>query len=77
MQHLKSVRIPIDDLGCAASDAPIVERELGRVHGVLRAYVNPVTETAYVEYDATQTDAWNLAVAIAEAGFRAGPPDAE
>lgn len=48
--------IPIVGLRCG--DNLALERHLGRIPGVLRVYVNPATEMAYIEYrDADVTDA--------------------
>ena len=69
---MASLRIPIEDLGCAASDAPVLERFLARTPGVVAVYVNPVTDIAYVEYDPARTDPWRLTLAVAAAGYRAG-----
>lgn len=70
---MASLRIPIEDLGCAASDAPVLERCLARTPGVVAVYVNPVTDIACVEFDTGQTDPWRLTLAVAAAGYRAGP----
>lgn len=69
----RELRIPLIDLGCGAGAATI-EHELARAPGVLRVYVNPATETAYVDYDPTETDPWSLAQVIERAGYRAGRP---
>lgn len=66
------LRIPVYGLGCGGSGATTIERELAATHGVLRVYVNPATETAYIDYDPTKTDAWVLARAIERTGYRAG-----
>ena len=68
-----AVRIPVHGLGCGGGGATSIERELVRAPGVLRAYVNPATETAYIEYDPVQTDAGRLAQVIEHAGYRPGP----
>ena len=47
----------------------IVERALVRLPGVLRVSVNPMTEMAYVEYDAAVTNAARLVAVVEEAGF--------
>ena len=62
------------ELSCAAVDARRVERALASVDGVTSAYLNPVTETAYVEYDPTEVDTQALVLAIEGAGFHAGRP---
>ena len=67
-----TLRIPIYGLGCGGSGTTTIERELARTPGVLRAYVNPATETAYVDYDPAQTDPDRLARIIDRTGYRAG-----
>lgn len=69
----RELRIPIYDLGCGAG-ATTIERELGATNGVSRVYVNPATDTAYVDYDPAETDPWSLVKAIEKAGYRAGRP---
>jgi Cu+-exporting ATPase len=66
--------VPIYGLGCWGSGALIVERAVAKAPGVVRAYVNPAMEMAYIEYDAATTDPQRLAEAVARAGFQAGPP---
>ena len=68
------VRLPIYGLDCPGAGPTAIERELASTDGVLRAYVNPVTETAYIDYDAAETDPSLLARAIEKAGYRSGPP---
>ena len=74
MDIKRGLRIPVYGLGCGGAGATTIERELAATDGVLRAYVNPATETAYVDYDPAETDAWVLARAIERAGYRAGRP---
>jgi copper chaperone CopZ len=74
MDVTRGLRIPIDGLGCAGSGAAAVERELAATEGVLHVYVNPATETAYVDFDPAETDALSLSKAIEKAGYRAGRP---
>jgi len=68
------LRIPVYGLGCGGAGATTIERELAATNGVLRAYVNPSTETAYVDDDSAETVAWTLARVIEQAGYRAGTP---
>jgi len=72
MDVKRGLRIPIYGLGCGGAGAPTIERELAATDGVMRAYVNPATETAYVDYDPAETDARGLARAIERAGYQAG-----
>jgi copper chaperone CopZ len=74
MDAKRRVQIPVLDLGCGGAGATTIERSLAATGGVLRVYVNPTTETAYVDYDPGVTNPWSLARAIEEAGYRAGRP---
>lgn len=74
MDIRRGLRIPVYGLGCGGAGATTIERELAATDGVLRADVNPATETAYVDFDPAETDAWVLAEAIEHAGYRAGRP---
>ena len=74
MDAKRQVRIPVYGLGCGGAGATTIERELAATDGVLRAYVNPATETAYIDYDAAEIDPWSLARAIERAGYRPGRP---
>ena len=67
-----ALRIPVYGLGCGGGGATSIERELARQPGVLRIYVNPATEMAYVDYDPATTDPLRLAQAIERTGYRAG-----
>lgn len=68
------ITLTIDGLTCGGGGALTVERALAKTPGVARAYVNPATEMAYVEYDPAQTGPDRLVVAVERAGFRAGHP---
>lgn len=70
----RQLRIPVYGLGCGGAGATTIERELAATVGVVRAYVNPATETVYVDYNPTATDASVLARVIERAGYRAGRP---
>lgn len=74
MGAMAEVRIPVYDLGCGGAGSTTIERELAATDGVLRAYVNPATEFAYVDYDPAETDVWTLARVIEQTGYRAGRP---
>lgn len=67
------LRIPIYGLGCGGGGASGIERALARAAGVLRVYVNPATEVAYVDVDPVLTDAGRLTQVIERTGYRAGP----
>ena len=70
----RQLQIPVFDLGCGGAGASTIERELAATDGVLRVYVNPATETAYVEYDPAEVDPAHLVLAIECAGYRPGVP---
>lgn len=72
MDVVRGLRIPVYGLGCGGGGATTIERALAAIDGVLRAYVNPATEIAYVDYDPAETDKASLARAIEKAGYRAG-----
>jgi Cu+-exporting ATPase len=70
----RGLRIPVLGLGCGGAGATTIERELAATDGVIRVYVNPATEMAYVDYDVSATDPWTLARAVERAGYQAGRP---
>lgn len=74
MDITRNLEIPVYGLGCGGAGAQTVERELAASDGVIRVYVNPATETAYVDYDPAETDAPTIAKAVERAGYRAGRP---
>ncbi len=67
------VRIPILDLGCAAS-APGLERRLARLPGVREVAVNPATEAAYIRYDSRAISVERLREALEREGYRTAAP---
>lgn len=62
--------LSVTGLKAGAGDDLEVERALERIRGVIHAYVNPVTEMAYIEYDPKQASEHQLAAAIDSADFR-------
>jgi len=72
MTSERSVRVPIHGMDCPGSDAPLVERALAATPGVLRAYVNPATEAAYVDYDDGLIDPELIADIIRAVGYTPG-----
>lgn len=69
--------LSVTGVGPAADDAVKAELALERLPGVIHAYVNPVTEMAYIVYDPQLTGESDLAEGIASAGFRAPLGDKE
>lgn len=68
----RGLRIPVYGLGCGGAGATTIGRELAATDGVVSAYVNPATETAYVDYDPAEVDPGALVRAIERAGYGAG-----
>ena len=71
---VERMTLAINGLGCGGGGALTVERSLARTAGVLRAYVNPLTEMAYLEYDPAVTDRDALVEAVRRVGFRTDEP---
>ena len=68
------VTLSIYGLSCGGGGALTAERALTKRPGVLRAYVNPATETAYVVYDPARVTPSDLIAAVESVGLRAGEP---
>jgi cation transport ATPase len=66
------ITLPIYNLGCGGGEAVGIEQALAQAPGVVYAYVNPLTEMAYVEFDPTRTTFIQLAAVIERSGY--GPP---
>lgn len=64
--------LPIYGLGCGGGGTLTIERALEKLPGVLRVYVNPLTEMAYLEYDPARATGEEFRRAIERVGFRAG-----
>lgn len=62
--------LPIEGLSCGGGGALSVERAIQRLAGVIRVYVNPVTEAAYVEYDPIRCHPDEIETAVEHTGFR-------
>ena len=74
MMEKEHITLAIDDLSCGGGGALLVERALTRTQGVVRAYVNPATEMAYIEYDPALLNTQQLIEIVKRSGFRAGEP---
>jgi copper chaperone CopZ len=70
----KRVTVPIYGLGCGGGGSLTVERALVKIPGIVRTYVNPAMEMAYVEYDPARTDPRQWIEPVERVGFRAGDP---
>jgi cation transport ATPase len=66
------LRLTLSVTGLKAGDEDAVKAEqaLEQLPGVIHAYVNPVTEMAYIEYDPDVTAESELAAALDSAEFR-------
>jgi copper chaperone CopZ len=62
--------IGIDGLACGG--ALSVERAIARLPGVIRVYVNPLTEMAYVEIDPTRVSEEQIVAAVTGLGLTPG-----
>lgn len=69
-----TIRMPIYGLGCGGGGASSIERELARTPGVVRVYVNPASEAAYIDFEPALTNAVRLAALVEQLGYRAGQP---
>jgi copper chaperone CopZ len=72
----KTTTVMLENAACGGGSTHTVERALLRVPGVSRAYVNPATEAAYVEYDADRCDEDALTGAVESVGVRVLRPTA-
>ncbi len=66
------VTIPIFGFAYGGGGCLMAERALARIAGVIRVYVNPATEMAYVEFDLELATPQQLVAALEAVGFRAG-----
>ena len=66
------ITMAIYGLTCGGGGSLAIERALARLPGVVRAYVNPATEMAYVEYRDGEVEQGWLVEAVQNAGFEAG-----
>lgn len=60
----KTTTVMLDRAECSGEAGHRIENVLRNVPGVLRAYVNPATEAAYIEYDADRCITYDLEVAM-------------
>ena len=67
----RTTTVMLEDARCVADSTQTVEKVLRDVPGVLRAYANPATEAAYVEYDAERCEEADLVRALESLGLRA------
>jgi copper chaperone CopZ len=65
------VTAAIHGLTCGGGGALTLERALGRIPGVVRVYVSPATEVAYIEYDPERVAWKDLEAVVRACGLRA------
>ena len=70
MKH-ERITLPIYNLGCGGGGTLASERALTKLPGVAYAYINPLTEMAYVEFDPALANAEQLAALIDQLGYGA------
>lgn len=71
---LAHATFPLIGMGCGSSAPLTVEHALARVPGVVRVYVNRLTERAYVEYDPARCGPGDFAAAIRHLGYGGTTP---
>ena len=74
MERLERLVIPVLGLDCGGGGSRTVEKVVRRVPGVAAVYVNPATETAYIDYEAARCDPDEVHAAVEAAGYRAVRP---
>jgi copper chaperone CopZ len=68
----RTTTLMLENAYCLGGSAQTLEHALREVPGVRRAYVNPVTEAAYVEFDADQCTDADLIRAVESVGVKVG-----
>ena len=66
------ITMPVHGLSFGGSRTLDLERVIAEVSGVTRVYVNPSTETAYLEYDLDRFRLDQLMAAVERVGSRLG-----
>lgn len=73
--RMRRVTLAVHGLGCGGGGALDIERALAATPGVNRAYVNPLTEMAYIDFDPSVCGPDALVRAVQRAGFSASERD--
>jgi copper chaperone CopZ len=73
MTAMRKLTLPVTGLACGGGGARTVEKVVARVAGVRTVYVNPASETAWIEYDPDRCRPEQLRAAIESAGYRVPP----
>jgi hypothetical protein len=66
------VTIPIFGFAFGGAGCRMAEHALARIAGVIRVYINPATEMAYVEFDLDLATPQQLVAGLEEVGIKAG-----
>jgi Cu+-exporting ATPase len=66
-----AVHLPIEGVDCASS-AQALERELKKVKGIKRVFVNPITGVANITFDPNQTGVAKFVEVVRGNGYRTG-----
>ncbi|WP_341504116.1 heavy metal translocating P-type ATPase [Gallaecimonas sp. GXIMD4217] len=70
--NLSEITLSVDGLACAAC-AWLIEKQLGRLPGVVRINVNATTHRAFIRWDAGQSSLSQLLARLREIGYPALP----
>ena len=68
----RTTTLMLENAYCLGGSAQTLEQALREVPGVRRAYVNPVTEAAYVDFDADQCTDADLIRVVESLGIKVG-----
>lgn len=74
---MRKIAIRVYGLACGGGGALTLERALAKLPGVLRVYVNPATETAYLEYDPERAGPEKFLATVQYLGYSSGPAGGE
>ena len=66
----RKVALSIIDLACGGGGTLVVEHMIKELPGVIEVYVNPATETAYVEYEPERLSEEEMARTVNKVGTR-------
>lgn len=72
--NIVRITLPVEGLGCGGGGALQIERAIAHMRGIRRAYVNPATVMAYLEYEPEGFDLKRVFTVVEQLGFRLGSP---
>lgn len=73
-RQTERMTLAISGFACGGGGSLLAERAICKVPGVVRVYVNPATEMAYVEYEPQLMDMTQLIAAVERTGLRVAEP---